>query len=229
MESNGTENHFIYQMLQINPRQHRLIGVVGAGGKSTLIYRLARELRMMGYRPAVTTTTHMFREGMYGFSPIGNGVCGEKMEGVSPEVPGKLLEEYDFVLVEADGSRRLPFKIPAKHEPVLPDGADLVIGVAGAGAIGQTFRKGCFRWEEACRRFGCEPEDSITIRHLLASLTGSFGQKKGVTCDYRYVIGQGDLLSSEQMEDICRIGSKYREWGAVLSFTDERFWNIMIP
>ena len=122
-------------MLKIRPEKHRLIAVVGAGGKTTLIYELSRELKKAGYRAAVTTTTHMYREGRYGFVPVGNGVSGEKLTGVSPEVPRGMLETYDVVLVEADGSHGLPLKCPASFEPVIPVETDLVIGVAGASAV----------------------------------------------------------------------------------------------
>ena len=62
---NGTEKpeFSLISMLKIRPEKHRLIAVVGAGGKTTLIYELARELKKAGYRAAVTTTTHMYKEG----------------------------------------------------------------------------------------------------------------------------------------------------------------------
>lgn len=212
--------NFITQSLNITPSRHRLIAVVGAGGKTTFIYRLADELKSRGLRVAVTTTTHMAREGMYGFTPLGNGFEGEKIIGFSPEVPRKFLQEYDVVLVEADGSRRLPFKVPAEHEPVLPLGVDLVIGAAGASAIGQPFEKACCRYETACRHFNCAPDEVIKAEHILASLTSDFGQKKGVTCDYRYMISQGDVLTEKQLHELQKTGRKYRENGCILSFRE---------
>ena len=38
-----------------------MIAFVGGGGKTTLIYELARELESVGKRVLVTTTTHMLR------------------------------------------------------------------------------------------------------------------------------------------------------------------------
>lgn len=212
---------FITQSLNINPTIHRLIAVVGAGGKTTLIYQLARELQEQGLRVAVTTTTHMAREGMYGFTPLGNGYEGEKITGFSPEVPQKFLQEYDVVLVEADGSKRFPFKVPAEHEPVLPVGVNLVIGVAGATAIGQSFQKTCCRYEIACEYFGCRPEEAVKPKHMLASLTSDFGQKKGVTCEYRYLINQGDVLSKNQLQELQKEAQKYREDGWIVSFREK--------
>ncbi|HEY3122279.1 MAG TPA: putative selenium-dependent hydroxylase accessory protein YqeC, partial [Vicinamibacteria bacterium] len=36
-----------------------VVAVAGAGGKTTLVYRLAEEARRCGLRVLVTTTTHM--------------------------------------------------------------------------------------------------------------------------------------------------------------------------
>ena len=213
----------VLEALDICPEKHRLIAVVGAGGKTTLIYRMAAELRERGLRVLVTTTTHMQREGRAGFAPLGKEAEGEKIVGFPPEVPRRFLAEYEVVLVEADGSRRLPFKVPEVWEPVLPVGADLVIGVAGAAALGKPFREACFRYETACRQFGCSPGERITAHHMLASLTGSFGQKKGVGCAYRYAIGQGDLLSENQREELEKVGRRYEETGCILSFSMEKF------
>lgn len=178
----------ITEALEIDVEKHRLIAAVGAGGKTTLLFELARELREMGRRVAVTTTTHMERKGRYGFVPFGIP-CGDgKIKGVSLSAPRELLKEYDTVLVEADGSRHLPFKVPAAHEPALPVGADLVIGIAGAQAVGGTFLEKCCRHELACDYLEVKPEDRIEFHHLVKALTSAWGQKKNVKCDYRCVI-----------------------------------------
>lgn len=67
----------------------------------------------------------------------GTGADG-KFTGVSPSSIAHLLTSLslDVVLVEADGSRQRPIKAPAAHEPVLPDGVDLVVPVAGLDALG---------------------------------------------------------------------------------------------
>lgn len=209
------------ESLNIDTGRHRLIAFVGAGGKTTLIYGLSRELRSMGYSVAVTTTTHMGAKGRYGFAPIGVP-CGDgKIKGSSPAASAKLLLDYDFVLTEADGSRRLPFKVPESHEPVLPEGAHLVVGVAGAAAAGGTFAEKCCRYPLACRYFACEPSERIGVHHLVEALNAPWGQKKGVVCDYRWVIGQGDLLDEKQRAYI-RSTAGWGEEGCILSFLNGR-------
>jgi hypothetical protein len=69
---------------------------------------------------------------------------------------GALVLSPPQVLVEADGSRRLPFKAPADHEPVLPDTAAVVLAVAGIDALGAPLS-----------------EDFVCRAHVVASLTGT--------------------------------------------------------
>ena len=51
----------------------------------------------------------------------------------------------DNVVVEADGSRRLPFKAPAEFEPVIPSSSTLVISTIGADSLDQVISDCCHR------------------------------------------------------------------------------------
>jgi len=60
-----------------------------------------------------------------------------KLAGLHPSrIPG-LGRSEAFVLVEADGARRLPVKAPAPWEPALPPSTDLVLGVLGLDCLGR--------------------------------------------------------------------------------------------
>lgn len=224
----------IMKELAIDPKKHRLIAVVGAGGKTTLIYSLAKELSDKGYRVAVMTTTHMFKKGRFGFEPLGERYEGEKVVGFSPEIPQKFLEEYDVVLVEADGSKHMSLKVPADHEPVLPEGAELVIGVAGAAAVGKTFSEACQRAELACVRLTeeradsemppCSIEDVITAEHVMKIVTGTLGQKKGVACEYRYLINLTGEQTEEVEDELRKYAKQYKEYGAMLALNVVKDW-----
>lgn len=216
----------IIEALEIDVEKHRLIAVTGAGGKTTCIYELAKELREMGIPAAITTTTHMEENGKYGFVPAGEAEGNGKIRGNGTDFPKALLKKYKVVLVEADGSRRLPFKVPAEHEPVLPEGVDLVIGVAGASALGKSFEESCLRYEIACKHPGFQAGDTIKVRHLLEALSSDWGQKKGVACDYRYLIGQAELLSRSQTEEILMEADHVTEQGCLMSFYRHQYWRI---
>lgn len=200
---NVLERHLRLQhLLQIEPAKNRVIAFVGGGGKTTLIYELARELAGVGKQVLVTTTTHMKEPKKKWEADHTVGVpCEEqsgKIKGVSEEAYRKLKDRCDILLVEADGAKRKPLKVPAEHEPVIPKDADMVIGMAGASAIGKTIEEGCHRAELVGKLLGKNITEVITVEDLVKVLKSEQGQKKQVSQIYRMVIGQADLLTKEQ-------------------------------
>ena len=125
--------------------------VCGAGGKSTYIKKTAMACAAMGKRVVVTTTTHIFNDRDYdkfeNIRLLGRPVEQGKLGALSPEEYKKCCAEADIVLVEADGSRRMPIKLPADYEPVIPENADEIVVVMGAHAIGRRMGTVCHRFE----------------------------------------------------------------------------------
>ena len=74
----------------------------------------------------------------------------------------RLRRAADVVVVEGDGSRRLPFKVPAAHEPVVPAWTDLLVVVAGASALGHPLGEVCHRPPEASALLG-EPDAAARL------------------------------------------------------------------
>ena len=115
--------------------------IIGSGGKTSLLYRLADELKDGG-SVLVTTSTHILPpEHLPVYTRTGRvrGVCCVGAPcGIKLKAPEQSFEELaglaDFVLVEADGSAHLPIKAHASHEPPIPPNANnriLVVGVSG--------------------------------------------------------------------------------------------------
>ncbi len=136
--------------------------MVGAGGKTTLVYGLAGEARSAGWRVLVTTTTHMgtLAEAVTGpvlveaeaaieadlaralatsgrATVLGRRVRPDKLEGLTPERVDALAGAADLVLIEADGARGRSLKVPAPHEPVIPSSTTLVVVVAALDVLGR--------------------------------------------------------------------------------------------
>ena len=180
------------KLFDIDISVDRVIAFVGAGGKTTLIQKMARELQKKGKKVIVTTTTHMYRP-----DDTWNGIevaCmpGEeepdKVRGLPREDYLQLKNKCDVLLVEADGSRRKPLKVPDVHEPVIPEDADLVIGMAGEAAVGRTLEEACHRPELAGNLLGVSKEHKIERNDLIKILKSEQGQRKDVTVKYRMVI-----------------------------------------
>jgi probable selenium-dependent hydroxylase accessory protein YqeC len=143
-------------------RRGDVVSVVGAGGKTTLVYRLAADARTAGLRVLVTTTTHMGTLPEATTGPVlveeeggrteevvaalaasglatllGRRLREDKLEGVAPERVDELCSSADLTLVEADGARGRSLKVPASHEPVLPRLTSLVVVVAALDVLGE--------------------------------------------------------------------------------------------
>ncbi len=175
-----------------------LIAVVGGGGKSHLLFALGRALPG---RTVLTTTTRIFaaqrdlapawfstEDGDIGARLsaddktllIIGGIEGERAVGVSPELPQEWLRrgDVDFVVVEADGSRMLPVKAPAEHEPVLPLGTDHLVIVVGIDAFEGSIQSVAHRPERVARLAGLDAARALTPVGLARVLASSDGGRK---------------------------------------------------
>ena len=63
------------------------------------------------------------------------------------------------MLVEADGSRGLPLKAHAPHEPVIPPNAQRTVLVVGADGFGRPVAEACHRPERWAALAGVSPDD----------------------------------------------------------------------
>lgn len=84
------------------------------------------------------------------------------------------------VLIEADGSKGLPCKVPGAHEPVIPEEASTVIGVLSARAVGQPIEKCCHRAELAAKLLHKSAEDVIEMQDLEKIAASEYGLRKSV-------------------------------------------------
>ena len=166
-----------------------IISVVGSGGKTTLIKKLAQQHRNQGRTVFVTTTTHMFIEAdtlltddadailqalkETGYAMAGIPV-GEKIRSLSRETFDTVCAAAGVVLVEADGSKHLPLKFPNRTEPVIPQKTDEIIVVCGLNAIGQKAKDVCHRLELVKECIGIENDTVITPAHVQTLVTQGY-------------------------------------------------------
>jgi len=152
------------EALDIQPKE--LVSLVGAGGKTTLMFALARELSDNKGLVITTTTTKIFppsssdtpslivsREekeivdfisknaSKVGHVTIASRLLADsgKLQGISPLLVSRLikLNLVNYIIVEADGASRRPLKAPnLPLEPVIPQLTSLVIPVVGIDALG---------------------------------------------------------------------------------------------
>lgn len=155
---------------QIGQKMAYVLAFVGGGGKTSSIYRLAAEGVKRGRKIIVMTTTHMLtpkehcaflENGQMDFEQVkkklsedgmiivGDKINEKKISFVGENIYRRLLEMAELILVEADGSRHMPIKVPASHEPVIPSKIDEIVCVCGLSCYGKRASEVCFRLEQA--------------------------------------------------------------------------------
>ncbi len=220
------EKKYLYESLGININKKNIVSFVVGGGKTTSMYTLANELSNLGKKVLVTTTTHMHMPKDYinfkgdlneikerfkdsNLITVGIKDKNEKISSVGNEIAEILIELCDFLLIEADGSKMLPLKAPASHEPVILKNTTMIVGVAGIDSIGRTIKEICHRPEEVCNVLSKKADDIIKEKDIATLLSSKEGQKKYLDkCDnaqYRALINKVDddelLLYAE---NICK-------------------------
>lgn len=186
-----------------------VVALVGAGGKTTLVFALAEEQRCAGRRVIVTTTTKMGPDQDGGLEVVSpdtaevtgaldrHGAClvldsvdGHKAIGVDPGWVDRTWASgiADAIVVEADGARRRKVKAPAAHEPVIPACSTLVVAVMSATAIGGVIADVAHRPEKVAALAGAAVTDLFTSAHAAAVLTSEQGGRKAVPSDARYMV-----------------------------------------
>ena len=215
-------------------KQGEMISLIGAGGKTTTLFFLAHELWEEGGKVLVTTTTKIFKPAKPHVhklflaqeldallnqltqikEPIIVGVGSEldgagKLVGLPLDWFGLLQEKsgMDWILTEADGAAMKPFKVPAEHEPVVPEECDLTVWVMGIKVLGQPLTPDwVHRAERAAALLGVEIGIPVTDDLILRLVENPQGCLKGIPPKSRKValINQAD--SPEEVKKASELG-----------------------
>lgn len=194
--------------------QPQIVGVVGAGGKTTLIATLAQQANAQGLRCGIGTTTHYcafkqpdFYDGtgndaaqieavrknlaMHNVVYTGTVAADGKLSACKQAMWHALTQTSDLLLVEADGSRRLPIKFPNQTEPVLLPHTDVVLVVMGLSALGKPLCEVCHRHALACEALACAPDTLVTPALLAQIIARGYGHFQNL----RVVLNQADICA----------------------------------
>ncbi len=143
-----------------------VICLVGAGGKTSLMFALARELSGTGDVVLTTTTTKIMKPrpdqspnvivtpasgdliheimtciGDRKHITIATGYVKNtlKLVGFEPHTICNLWNTglFHWIIIEADGAAGRPLKAPATYEPVIPNCTSKVIALVGLDAVGK--------------------------------------------------------------------------------------------
>jgi probable selenium-dependent hydroxylase accessory protein YqeC len=191
------------------------------------MFRLAREFKSFRKKVLVTTTTNIaFPEtsqadrlvldsskdisSLARVEPgtiicLGSRMVGdqEKLKGIEREFVGKIYQEhlFDYIVVEADGSKRRPIKAPAHYEPVIPKETTRVIGVIGLDALGKPITdQFVHRPTLFCSVTGKKMGDTIDRKCLIHLILSQDGLFKDVprNCKKYVVLNKADHTDQQE-------------------------------
>ena len=138
-----------------------IITIVGAGGKTSLMYSASSLLRK-DYKVLVTTTTHIYipdksiydeiimlndfpnenyhsilQNNKNGVYVIGNHIVNNlKIKGLTFDMLDEIIHYFDIVIIEGDGSKEKSLKGWRDSEPVIYPKTTKTIGVVDISSIG---------------------------------------------------------------------------------------------
>ena len=202
------EKHLsLVQALRLNAS--RTIAFTGAGGKTTAMFQLARQLP----EPVIITATshlgawqtkwadrHIITEtsaaledlehGRKGVILITGEMEGERTKPINDEVLQWLHQFCGYhsipLLIEADGSREKPLKAWAEHEPPIPSSVDLVVQTVGLIGLGKPLTtEHVHRAELFAKLSGLSSGELVTPAALVRVLKHTEGGLKNIPANAR--------------------------------------------
>ena len=200
-----------------------IISIIGGGGKTTFLKSISKEL--FGHK-VLTTSTHFFPfDDIFTSDFTSKEQLAKALEAhprlvaaqdigekklIEPSLSmDEIAEVANWVLVEADGSRHLPFKAHADHEPPIPENSNLVVQIIGAPGFGKTVAQSVHRPAIFCEIAGCT-EDDIVTPELLSKVLNAED-----LCDC-IIINQAEDPSFEDIAKRLQAGVDYPVyWGSI--------------
>ncbi len=211
-------SHFFSNEALLETKRPQIIAIVGAGGKSSLLFVLAHFLAHKQKKVLIATTTKMYlpQEEQVDKIVIGSlakqlSVVGNflqpgcivayapayengKMLAITDKDLAALYPLTDFIILEADGAAGKPLKAPRSYEPAIPENADIVFHVSGFSAFTKTWRQACHKAERARALLGITEDEVITEEDVARLLLHPLGGRKNIPQQAKlfYVLNQAD-------------------------------------
>lgn len=136
--------------------------------------------------------------------------AGIKATGIEPEIINRLAQSglADVILNEADGAKRLPFKAPAPHEPVIPGCTSLVVPVVGLDILGKPLNEEyAHRSQLIAQLSQTELGSPVTAQTIAAVITHPLGGLKSVPATARVIpfLNKLDVISVDEARALARL------------------------
>lgn len=221
---------------QINTEKS-VVSIVGGGGKTSLMFAIADEMASLRKKVIVTTSTHIaspigyitvetLAQGIKQLEKekiivVGEHVTKRKLQCAPDFSVKEALKYADIILIEADGAKMLPFKVPIDKEPVIFKETTLTLGVLGIDAYEKPIKEKGFRIQQLCEVLGVNEKHLINACDYAQVFADKNGQQKNIPqgCHFTAILNKAD---NEQDIKKCKlIADKLRDSANVHRIIDQ--------
>ena len=194
-----------------------IISIVGAGGKTTMMLKLAQELRSNN-KVLVTTTTNIYTpsQDKYDFicttkedflkycNMSDNGVYvlglgvnkNNKILGIGTSELDELTPYFDYIIIEADGAKEKQLKGWNEFEPVIYEKTTKTVGIIDISSYGIIINENdVHRSKIFCKITGAIEGETVKLEHLVNMIInplGLFKRSKGENILYINKVEEAD-------------------------------------
>jgi len=190
--------HF-YQLITDNIKDAKgsCIALLGGGGKTALLHKLANEFAQ--FYPSVLQTSLTKTAFDQSDNPIilneidtdkldsikldknplfliGDKITNDKLKGISETVLDRIRRQFDITIFECDGARNKPLKAHTEYDPQVPGFSTQIIIIVGADSVNTKINDGyVHRPELFCKKWNVKPSFQISIDFIVKVLTSEKG------------------------------------------------------
>jgi len=196
-----------------------ILGITGAGGKTSTLIALGKYYRAKGKKVLLSTTTKIQSPRLFNFEVdhvflneadffnhdpkeyesvlfVEKHIMHTK-KVVSPreEILSILPNKYDVVIFEADGARCLPCKIHSDRDPVITNEMTAIIAIVGLSSYKDMAANVCM---------GENSTEIVDFNYYQKLINNEEGLLKGIKSKHKSMIlfNQSDLVDSETIESL---------------------------
>jgi len=188
-----------YQLISENIEDSKsaCIALLGGGGKTALLHKLANEFSQ--YYPFVLQTSLTKTAFHPSDNPlilneididilvsiianrnpifiIGEKLNNEKLRGISEIEFDRIRRHFDLSIFECDGARNKPFKVHTEYDPSVPKFATHTVIIVGADVVNTTVSAGLVhRPELFCKIWNVKPDFQMDIDFVVEVVSSRIG------------------------------------------------------
>ncbi|MGH4138996.1 selenium cofactor biosynthesis protein YqeC [Clostridium sp.] len=211
-----------------------ILSIVGAGGKTTMMFKLAQELRG-GSKILVTTTTKIYHPSLDrydfictdkkdffkyssmnedGIYVLGVGINDEnKILGLSIKDLHDLALHFDYIVIEADGAKKKQLKAWNEFEPIIYCKTTKTIGIIDIHSLGMLINEdNIHRSKIFCEITGAHEGEIVNLKYLTELILNPKGLFKGAKGQLILYINKveepNDLILAKSLVEEIKLNSR---------------------